>query len=214
MRVVQIAGFLGSGKTSILLEVASKISQSYKKRVAMVVNEIGDVPVDAKVIEVAGMKVKEIAGGCICCELGPSLAASLVDLADYFKPDLVLIEPTGVAIPDQVKVAIGMSTRDTDAEIVIGPVIVLYDAFRVDELLQNETVNNFIMRQVLNADVVAISKVDLVDEDRIQYCDRMIRGINSRALIIRLSTVRGDGMDELIKILLEPGGTPIGGRVS
>ena len=213
MKVVQIAGFLGSGKTSVLLIIASKLSQDYHKKVAMVVNEIGDVPVDAKVVEVAGMKVKEIAGGCICCELGPQLAAGLVDLADYFNPDLVLIEPTGVAIPDQVKVAIGMSTRDTDAEIEIGPVIVLYDAFRVDELLSNETVNNFITRQVLNADVVAINKIDLVDETRIQYCERVIRGINSHAILLRLSAQRGDGIDELIKILLEFSGTPAGPKV-
>lgn len=207
MRIVQIAGFLGSGKTSALLLVSQKISGEFKKRVALIVNEIGDVPVDAKVLDVKGMKVKEIAGGCICCELGASLASTLVDLADFFNPDLVLIEPTGVAIPDQVKVAINMGTRDTNATIEIGPVIVLYDTFRVDELLANETVNNFITRQVFNADVVALNKVDLVDEDRLKYCERKVLEIKPDVKLLRISANRGDGIDEFIRVVLEAPGT-------
>lgn len=207
MRIVQIAGFLGSGKTSALLLVSQKISSEFRKKVALIVNEIGDVPVDAKVLDVKGMKVKEIAGGCICCELGPSLANTLVDLADFFNPDIVLIEPTGVAIPDQVKVAINMGTRDSTAPIEIGPVIVLYDTFRVDELLANETVNNFITRQVFNADVVALNKIDLVDEDRLRYCERKILEVNPAVKLLRISASRGDGMDEFIRVVLEAPGT-------
>lgn len=207
MRIVQIAGFLGSGKTSALLNVSQRISAEHKKRVALIVNEIGDVPVDAKVLDVKGMKVKEIAGGCICCELGPSLANTLVDLGDYFNPDIVLIEPTGVAIPDQVKVAINMGTRDAAVAIEIGPVIVLYDTFRVDELLANETVNNFITRQVFNADVVALNKVDLVNEDRLRFCERKVLEINPGVRLLRISANRGDGMDEFIRIVLEAPGT-------
>lgn len=207
MKAVQIAGFLGSGKTSALLVVSRKITTEHKKKVALIVNEIGDVPVDARVLELGGLRVKEIAGGCICCELGPNLAQTLAELAEKFGPDIVLIEPTGVAIPDQVKVAIGMGRRDTTERIDVGPVIVIYDALRIDELLSNETVNNFIKRQVFNADLVAINKVDAVDEERIKYCESKVREINPSVPMIRLSAIRGDGMDELTKVILEQEGT-------
>lgn len=207
MKAVQIAGFLGSGKTSSLLVVSKKITTEYKKRVALIVNEIGDVPVDARVLELGGLRVKEIAGGCICCELGPNLAQTLAELAEKFAPDIVLIEPTGVAIPDQVKVAIGMGRRDTTEPIDVGPVIVIYDALRIDELLSNETVNNFIRRQVFNADLVAINKVDAVDEERVKFCEEKIRQTNPSVRMIRLSAVRGDGIDELARTILEQEGT-------
>lgn len=207
MKVIQIAGFLGSGKTSALLIISRKISSEHKKRVAIIVNEIGDVPVDARVLELGGLRVKEIAGGCICCELSGNLALTLSELADKFGPDIVLIEPTGVAIPDQVKVAIGMGRRDTTIPIDAGPVIVIYDAFRIDELLSNETVNNFINRQILNADVVAINKVDLVDGARIQYCENKIRETNPNVRMMRISALKGEGIDELTRIILEEEGT-------
>jgi len=198
---------LGCGKTSALLLISKKISSEHKKRVAIIVNEIGDVPVDARVLELGGLRVKEIAGGCICCELSANLALTLAELADKFGPDIVLVEPTGVAIPDQVKVAIGMGRRDTTVRIDVGPVIVIYDAFRIDELLSNETVNNFINRQILNADVVAINKVDLVDEARIQYCETKIQETNPNVRMTRLSALKGEGIDELTKIILEEEGT-------
>jgi G3E family GTPase len=207
LKVIQIAGFLGSGKTSALLLISKKISSEHKKRVAIIVNEIGDVPVDARVLELGGLRVKEIAGGCICCELSGNLALTLSELAEKFDPDIVLIEPTGVAIPDQVKVAIGMGRRDTTVRIDVGPVIVIYDALRIDELLSNETVNNFINRQILNAEVVAINKVDLVDETRIQYCENKIRETNPNVRIMRLSALKGEGINELTRIVLEEEGT-------
>lgn len=62
MNVVQIAGFLGSGKTTTLIALSRQLSEEYKKRVAIIVNEIGDVPVDAKVVNEFGLKVKDIGG--------------------------------------------------------------------------------------------------------------------------------------------------------
>jgi G3E family GTPase len=91
--------------------------------------------------------------------------------------------------------------------IDVGPVIVIYDALRIDELLSNETVNNFINRQILNAEVVAINKVDLVDETRIQYCEDKVRETNPNVRIMRLSALRGEGIDELTRIVLEEEGT-------
>ena len=74
MRIVQIAGFLGSGKTTLLLRDAPRVLPSERGlKVAMVVNEIGEIPVDGKVMEESGMKVKDIGGGCICCEVATTL---------------------------------------------------------------------------------------------------------------------------------------------
>ena len=133
----------------------------------MVVNEIGEIPVDGKVMEESGMKVKDIGGGCICCEVASTFAKSLGQLARDFDPDIVLVEPTGVAIPHQVKAAAAMGARSTTIDM--GPVIVLFDATRPDELLDMELMGRLVTSQLVDADIVAVSKVDAVDEAHVEH---------------------------------------------
>lgn len=98
MKIAQIAGFLGSGKTTALMRIVDGLV-SRKNRVAIVVNDVGDISVDAKFIEAHGLKAKEISGGCICCQIAGSFAETLAMLHDSFDPDIVIVEPSGVAIP-------------------------------------------------------------------------------------------------------------------
>jgi G3E family GTPase len=201
VKVIQIAGFLGSGKTTTLISMSKAISQKLNKKVAVIVNEIGNAPVDAKILEDYGLKVSTIAGGCICCEVVVGLADTLVLLKKAVDPDLVLIEPTGVAMPDQVKDAILMSGSRISVEV--GLAVVLIDPFIEDDLLAGEAEDNFIVRQIANADIIAVNKIDAVDETRIRQCENRAREINPNAKLMRISALKGGGMDELIELMVK-----------
>lgn len=201
MKVIQIAGFLGSGKTTAMVTIAKALSGRHGKKVALIVNEIGNIPVDAKLMQEYGLKVSELGGGCICCELLVGLADTLVLLSRATNPDIVLIEPTGVSVPDQVKDGIELS--GTKASIEAGPAVVLYDALMEDELMEGDPTTNFVLKQVAEADIIAINKIDIVDEAKILECEKRARELNPSAPLLRLSALRGDGMDALIDSLVK-----------
>ncbi len=201
VRVIQIAGFLGSGKTTAMIRIAKSLSSRHGKKVAIIVNEIGSVPVDAKVLEGHGLRVAELGGGCICCELLVGLAETLSGLWASVEPDIVLIEPTGVSIPDQVKE--GIKLGRTMAPMETGPAVVLLDALLERELVDGDPSDSFILRQVADADIVAINKVDAVGEDTVRHFEGRVKDVNPKAKVFRISGLRGDGVDALVSALLE-----------
>ena len=201
MKVTQIAGFLGCGKTTLILKLSKALANEGEQKVALVVNEIGEIPVDGKTIEESGMEVKDIGGGCICCEEGPYFAKTLVTLYKNFKPDHVLVEPTGVAVPHQVKQAAKMARRD--AKLSMGPAVVLFDATRPAELLDMDMLGRLVVTQVKDADYIAISKADLVDENAIADSSSHVREFNEKAEIFRLSSVTEEGLEYLVNIIKE-----------
>jgi G3E family GTPase len=199
MKIIQIAGFLGSGKTSTLIAISKIMDSKLRKRVAFIVNEIGDAPVDAKVLEDYGFKVSSLGGGCVCCEIIVNLKQTLEALQRTMDPDIVLIEPTGVAVPDMIKE--GLSANKSKW-LEVGPAIVLYDPLMDDEMLSGSPQDNFIARQIASADLVAVSKVDAVNEERIVQCERRARELNALAPVIRVSALRCDGMYDLLKFII------------
>jgi len=201
MQITQVAGFLGCGKTTLMLRLSKELAGSGERKVALVVNEIGEIPVDGKVMEESGMRVKDIGGGCICCEVASTFAKTVYGLYRDFKPDHVLVEPTGVAVPHQVKLAAKMSSRD--AKIVLGPAIVLFDATRPAELLDMDMLGQLVTTQVKDADVVAISKADSVSESELVRTADMVRALNEEAEILNLSSFTGLGLDRIKQIILE-----------
>jgi G3E family GTPase len=200
MQIAQIAGFLGCGKTTLLLRISRELAGQGKLKVALVVNEIGEIPVDGKVIEESGMRVKDIGGGCICCEVAATFAKTLYGLYRDFRPDHVIVEPTGVAVPHQVKMAARMAGRD--AKVSMGPAIVLFDATRPAELLDLDMLGQLVVTQLKDADIIAISKIDAVEEGAAVESARRVRQINDRAEIINLSSFTGLGVDRLVDSIL------------
>ncbi|MCG6878036.1 MAG: hypothetical protein LJE96_02615 [Deltaproteobacteria bacterium] len=201
MKITQIAGFLGCGKTTLILKLARDIAEDGKRKVALVVNEIGEIPVDGKVIEESGMQVKDIGGGCICCEVAATFAKTIYRLYKDFSPDHVLVEPTGVAVPHQVKLAARMGGRD--AKIGMGPAIVLFDATRPAELLDMDMLGQLVTTQIKDADIVAISKVDAVEASEVADASRRVREYNPKAEILSLSSFSELGLDLLVDRIID-----------
>ncbi|VAX16777.1 hypothetical protein MNBD_NITROSPINAE03-404 [hydrothermal vent metagenome] len=199
MKLVQIAGYLGSGKTTLILALVRIIAGKGQK-VAILVNDIGEVPVDGKVMEEFGLTVKDIGGGCICCQVAGNLRSTLKTLAREIDPDMVIIEPTGMAVPGAVKEVAGYVRSTVD--ISFGPTIVLFDTTRAGKLLTYETLERLVTTQLKGADIIALSKVDAIENAEVDSARQAVSKFNPNAEIIRLSTISGEGLDDLAEAAL------------
>jgi len=171
------------------------------KKVAIVVNDVGEINVDFKIIESYGLKAKELSGGCICCEIAGNFANTLAILYTSFKPDLVIVEPSGVAIPWGLKRAAEYSEAEVDVTIEHAPVLTLVDATRIDKLLG--TVRRLVVTQVREADICLINKVDAADEAQIKKAEELVRSVNPNCEIMRISTHKGIGVKEVADIIAD-----------
>jgi len=191
MKIVQIAGYLGSGKTTLIIALSKKLA-AQGTRVAILVNDVGVVPVDGAVMQEYGLTVKDIGGGCICCQVAGSLMKTLDTLAQDVRPDFVIIEPTGIAVPDSIRQTVLLSARKNPVEV--GHTIVLFDTSRAVKLLTYDTLKRLVTLQVRDATIIGLSKTDLVAQEAIEEALPALREINENAEIVRLSTVSGEGV--------------------
>jgi G3E family GTPase len=194
MKIVQIAGYLGSGKTTLIIALSRKVAEAGMK-VAILVNDVGSVPIDGRVIAEYGLTVKDIGGGCICCQVAGTMMKTLETLARGPRPDVVIIEPTGIAVPDAIRQTVLLNAKRTGA--VLGPTIVLFDTTRTQKLLTYDTLRRLVNTQVGDADIVALSKIDLASGEAVARAEQAVRELNRTAEIIRLSTVSGAGLAAL-----------------
>ena len=194
MMICQLAGFLGSGKTTLMVRLGKELGMA-GKRVAIIVNEVGEVGVDGAVIEAYGLRAVELTEGCICCSLSGSLQNTLRIIAKEFKPDIILIEPTGLALPSKINTIIRTSMVEVDRNVSVA----LVDAYRAERLFKETKA--FFSRQIAGVDVIAINKVDLVPEEKVKEIEGLIRELNSDSPIAHISAKEGEGVRELIEAL-------------
>jgi G3E family GTPase len=199
MRIAQVTGFLGSGKTSFLTKLALElISRGYK--VAVIVNDVGHINVDQKVMTSHGLDVKEVAGGCICCEVQGTFTTTILNLHISFKPDIVLVEPTGVAIPWGLKQAVAQASKGSGLNIEHSPIVTFVDCVSIEE--QMIIVARLIATQIREADAVMINKIDICTDDEIEECLRIVKKIDPDARIMFGSAVTGKGVKEMADIVI------------
>lgn len=191
VKISQIAGFLGSGKTTALMKIVDELMIRGNK-VAIVVNDVGDISVDAKFVEAHGLKVKEISGGCICCQIAGSFAETIAKLYDNYHPEIVIVEPSGVAIPWGLKRAAEYSEAKTDVVITHAPVITLVDSTRIEMLIR--AVRRLVETQIREADICFVNKVDAATPDQIKKTEEFIKDINATAEIAHMSSETGEGI--------------------
>ena len=198
MKISQIAGFLGSGKTTALMKIVDGLMERGDK-VAIVVNDVGDISVDAKFVEAHGLKVKEISGGCICCQIAGSFAETIAKLYDNYHPDIVIVEPSGVAIPWGLKRAAEYSEAKTDVHITHAPVITLVDSTRIEMLIR--AVKRLVETQIREADVCFVNKIDAATPEEIKMTEQFIKEINPTAEIAYMSAETGEGVEHACDLI-------------
>ncbi len=194
MNVLCIAGFLGSGKTTILLAAARALTEA-GARLAIVENEIGEVGIDGGYVREQGLPVRELFGGCICCTLQSGLVETLRGIDGQYAPDWVVIEPTGLAAPGDMLGPI----RDNVPELGEIRVLTVVDAARWEMLL--EVVEPLVASQLASADVVAVNKVDDVDEATLAAVLASVRTLAGAAEVLPVSAASGAGMEHLLERL-------------
>jgi G3E family GTPase len=204
MKIVLIAGYLGSGKTTLIIALSKQLAGQGTK-VAILVNDVGVVPVDGAVMQEYGLTVKDIGGGCICCQVAGNLMKTLETLATSVRPDIVIIEPTGIAVPDAIRQTVLLSARKNPMEM--GHTIVLFDTSRAAKLLTYDTLKRLVSLQIRDATIIGLSKSDLVTTEELESATRAVREINGDAEVIRMSTVSGEGMSLLAGRILSAGVT-------
>ncbi len=188
MQIIIISGFLGSGKTTSVIRIGKHL-QEKGFSVSVLVNDIGDVGVDGQVISENGLESKEIPRGCICCTLKYALEANIALVQAQYDPDVLLIEPTGVAFPLRVKEQIEI--MDFGSEVSMGPIVGLIDGSKFDDLMQHS--GEAITRQIEYADIVLLNKKDLLNTDQLSEFATTIKKINPHATLHSLSLKCDDG---------------------
>lgn len=148
-----LGGYLGSGKTTVLNELLRRT----ERPIAVLVNDVGTVNIDARLLRHRSTDTIELTDGCVCCSLSEGLGAALAELRRRpFPPDHVVIELSGVADPTQV-----LPWTDSDGFRLDGTVV-LADATAVTERLADARTSPLVERQVAAADLIVMSKADLV----------------------------------------------------
>ena len=199
VKIAQVAGFLGSGKTTFLIELV-KVLVDRGHKIAIIVNDVGEINVDVRIVEMYGLKAKEISGGCICCQIAGNFANTIAVLQKTFHPDLIIVEPSGVAIPWGLKRAAEYSEEEMDGEVIVhAPVITLVDALRIDELITS--VRRLVETQIREADVVFINKVDSATQEKIDLSVTFSKSINPNAEIMFGSGRNNQGVKEAADLI-------------
>ena len=184
MRTVAVdvlTGFLGSGKTTLLRHVLAHGLQG--KPVAVIMNEIGEVGIDGKVVTgLANVeKIVELTSGCICCSIDDyRFDLAIQEIIDTAQPHLVIIESTGLADPEP------LAYRVKSAGLGLDAVITVVDAANVERQLAETQVAR---AQIEAADFLVVNKLDLVDAPAVARLERRLAKLNPRAE--RMKTVRG-----------------------
>lgn len=165
-----LTGFLGSGKTTLLRAVIARGAGG--RRLALVVNELGQIGLDGAALAQAGAApLVELTGGCVCCEAGSDFLLAVEELSDY-APDQIVVETTGLAEPG------GIIRRARGAGLTLDAVVTVADAVNLDAALAASPVAEWQLRA---ADLIVLSKIDLVTPAARAAVEAQLRALNPRA---------------------------------
>ena len=178
MRVNLVCGFLGSGKTTLMRRILAE--RRGRERMAVIVNEFGQVGIDGQILEGTSVDVVELTAGCFCCMLKGSLVSAVEELRDVKGVERIAIESSGVSQPGEL---VGV-LRDPaiEASVSLGPVVTVVDASRF--AAHRKVLGGFYTDQVKYADVVLLNKRDLTRPDALAAARDEIRALNPRARVV------------------------------
>lgn len=172
-----ITGPLGSGKTTLLRHILTVIP----RKIAILMNEFGEIAIDAKILQGKNVEMADLGGGCVCCSLLGEFEAAVDEIIATVNPDQIVVETTGVAEPD----ALVFDIQESLPQVRLDGVVTIVDA---DALVNYPQVGHTQRMQIEAADILLLNKVDLIPEHNLNQVEAKLSALNEIATIIR--TVR------------------------
>ena len=192
-----ISGFLGAGKTTLIKKLLKDVFQG--EQVVLIENEFGEIGIDGGFLKEAGIQIREMNSGCICCSLVGDFGASLKEVISKYHPDRILIEPSGVGkLSDVIKAVQGV---EEETGLVLNSYTTVVDAKKCKMYMRN--FGEFFNNQVEYAGAIIMSRTDIVDEAKAQAALELLREINAKAAIITTPIEKLDGK-KLLDVMEHP----------
>ena len=190
-----ISGFLGAGKTTFIKKLLEEAISG--EQVVLIENEFGEIGIDGGFLKDSGIEIREMNSGCICCSLVGDFGTSLAEVLTQYKPERIIIEPSGVGkLSDVMKAVIDVSA---DMDVELNSAVTIVDAAKCKMYMKN--FGEFFNNQVENAGTIVLSRTDITDASKIQKDVEMIREKNANAVIITtpLGQLGGSQLLEIIE---------------
>ncbi len=173
-----ISGFLGAGKTTLIKKLLSEALLNEK--VVLIENEFGEIGIDGGFLKEAGIEIREMNSGCICCSLVGDFGASLKEVIETYHPERILIEPSGVGkLSDVIK---AVENVGDSADIILNSYTTVADVNKCKMYLKN--FGEFYRNQVEAAGTLILSRTDTAKPEKIEETVELLREINEKAPII------------------------------
>ena len=173
-----ISGFLGAGKTTFIKKLLQEAISG--EQVVLIENEFGEIGIDGGFLKDSGIEIREMNSGCICCSLVGDFGKSLSEVLTKYKPDRIIIEPSGVGKLSDVMKAV-QDVID-EHEVVLNSAVAVVDASKCKMYIKN--FGEFFINQIEHAGTIILSRTGNISEDKLKKAVELIREHNTKATII------------------------------
>ncbi len=189
-----VSGFLGAGKTTLIKKL---LAESLKgQKVVLIENEFGEIGIDSGFLKESGIQIQEMNSGCICCSLVGDFGTALKEVLSVYKPDRIIIEPSGVGQLSDVMAAVKNAVADSDVEL--NSAVTVVDAKKAKTFLKN--FGEFFENQVAHAGTILLSRTDSIPEEKLLEVTELLRAHNARATIVTTPWPQLTG-DQILKTI-------------
>ena len=192
-----ISGFLGAGKTTLIKKLLKDGFQG--EQVVLIENEFGEIGIDGGFLKEAGIQIREMNSGCICCSLVGDFGTSLKEVVTKYNPDRILIEPSGVGkLSDVIKAVQGVQD---EVDIKLNSYTTVVDVKKCKMYMKN--FGEFFDNQIQYAGAIIMSRTDIASEKKVQESLELLRSLNKDAAIITTPIENLDGK-KLVEVMEHP----------
>ena len=190
-----ISGFLGAGKTTLIKKLLAEAYQGEK--LVLIENEFGEISIDGGFLKDSGVQVSEMSSGCICCSLVGDFNKALKEVHEKFRPDRILIEPSGVGKLSDVIVAVENTVKDVP-DMKLNSFVTVADASKVKVYMKN--FGEFYNNQIESAGTIILSRTQRLSQEKLEAAVALLREKNPNAAILTTPWDQLDGMTILSAI--------------
>lgn len=189
-----ISGFLGAGKTTFIQKL---LQESLKgENVVLIENEFGEIGIDSGFLKNSGIEIREMNQGCICCSLVGDFETSLKEVIETYKPDRILIEPSGVGKLSDILSAV--KTVSANLPVHLDGAVTVVDSTKAK--LYNKNFGEFFDDQIRYATSIVLSRTDIATEEKVEEAIRIVRALNPKANLIT-TAIKGLSGEKLLEII-------------